>query len=107
MSGSANERANRAHQPPTAASDSAEAEAEDLADVATGAGDATRHGGNATGDRTRSAPNRLHDSSADRGKTLTYPPNYSERDAGSAHKGASEPHPHGSDSSTGTRGQPL
>lgn len=106
MSGSANERANCAHQPPTAASDSAEAEAEDLADVATGAGDATRHGGNATSDRTRSAPNGLHDSPDDRGKTLTYPPNYSEREAGSARDGANQPHPHGSDSSTGTRSQP-
>lgn len=106
MSTSANERTNPAHQPPTAASDSAEAEAEDLADVATGAGDAARHGGNATSDRTRSAPNGLHDSSADRGKTLTYPPSNSEREPGSAHEGANQPQRPGSDSSTGTRSQP-
>ena len=106
MSGSANERANRAHQPPTVASDSTEAAAEDLADMASHAGDASRHGGSATSNRTRSASNGLHDGSADRGNALAYPPNYSEREAGSAHEGANQPHPHGSDSSTGTRGQP-
>jgi hypothetical protein len=78
-----------------------------VADTANHPYDATRHGGNAESDRTRSAPNGRHDSSARRGKALAYPPNSSEREAGSAHKGANEPHPHGSDSSTGTRGQPL
>jgi hypothetical protein len=107
VSGSANERANRAHQPPTAASDSTKAEAEDPADMATHVGDATRHGGSATSDHTRTAPNGLHDSSAGCGKALAYPPNYSEREARSAHKRANQPHPHGSDSSTGTRSQPL
>ncbi|MEO5724597.1 MAG: hypothetical protein ABIQ39_10125, partial [Ilumatobacteraceae bacterium] len=68
MSASANERAYPAHQPATAASNPAEAEAEDLANLATGVGDATRHERNATSDRTRSAPNGLHDSSADRDK---------------------------------------
>lgn len=107
MSGSANERPDRAHQPPTAASDSTEAGAEHMTDMATHAGDATRHGDNATSDRSRNAPYGIHDSPADRGKALTYPPNYSEREPGSAHEGANQPHPHGSDGSTGTRSQPL
>jgi hypothetical protein len=100
MSGSANERPDCSHQPPTAASDSTEAGAEDVADTANQAD-------NATSDRTRRAPNGLDDCSADRDKALTYPPNYSEREAGSAHEGANQPQPHDSYSSTGTRGQPL
>ncbi|MGB8860666.1 MAG: hypothetical protein WCC60_15515 [Ilumatobacteraceae bacterium] len=107
MSGSANERSDCSHQLPTAASDSTEAGAEDPADMATHVGYATRHGGSATSDPTRSAPDGLHYSSADCGKALAHPPNYSEREAGSAHKGANQPHPQGSDSSTGTRSQPL
>jgi hypothetical protein len=107
MAGSANERPNRARQPQATISDSTNADANEVASTANHAGDAAGHGGNATSDRTRSAPNGLHDSSADRGKTPAHPPNYSEREAGSAHEGANQPHPHGSDSSTGTRCQPL
>ena len=107
MRGSANERPNRARQPQATISDSTSAGADEVADTANHAGDAARYEGKATSNRASGATNGLHDCSADRGKALAYPPTYSERQAGNEHKGANEPHPHGSDSSTGTRSQPL
>jgi hypothetical protein len=105
--GAAGERHDCACQPPTAASSSTEAGADDVADTANPADNATRHRPKTTSDRTRSTPNGLRDCSADRGKALAYPPNYSEREASSAPEGVKQPQPHGSYSSTGTRSQPL
>ena len=75
--------------------------------MATDVGDATRHSGTATSDRTRGAPNGLRDGPADCGKALAHPPNDSQREPESAHEWADQAHPHGLDSSTGARDQPL
>ena len=107
MSGSATERPNRARQPQATISDSTNAGADEVAETANDAGDAARYEGKATSNPPSGATNGLHNCSAGRGKALAYPPTYSERQAGSEHKGANQPHPHGSDSSTGTRSQPL
>ena len=107
MFASTNECHDRAEQARTAAVDSTEAGAEDMADTATRRGDAASRGGNATSDRSRNALDGIPDRAADHSEALTEPPNRSKRQAHSAHEGTGQPRPHGSDGTTRTRSQPL
>ncbi len=102
---SADERPKPAREPSATGSDSADTEADEEAGTAKRTVDAARQERTDASNRVNGKLNGLHDCSADRGEALTYPPNHSERQACCAPEGTNQPHPHGSDGSTGPCGQ--